>query len=229
MMNILKNIFRLLGLEVTRRRDLRKTLYQSLDYHVNEKGINIDAFIDVGVADGTPAIYDLFPNLEGFLIDPIETEKTRSILKNRPNYKFIKGAAGNPNFEESMTFFKKENINGSSFYASQEEIASASKIKVEIISISEVIKTMSQKHLLLKLDVDGSELDIVRELDSAAAENITILVVEVNFKPKHKGVPDFSLLNQEILDKGFRLSDIIDIRYHRGDLFQADVVYLKGE
>ena len=139
------------------------------------------------------------------------------------------GAAGNPEHKNNIPFYHKKNVNGSSFYASHEEKNSAQKIDVEVISISKVVEELFESDVLLKLDVEGSELEVVKELSNLACEKIRILVVEANFKPKHKGVPDFAVLHHEIAQKGFVFSDIIDIRYYRGDLFQADIVYLRIE
>ncbi|MCK4782755.1 MAG: hypothetical protein KAV87_03315, partial [Desulfobacteraceae bacterium] len=68
---IFYKILDLFGIEIHRKRPVRASMRGCLQQSVRN-GLKPNTIIDVGVAYGTQALYELFPNARHILIEPLE-------------------------------------------------------------------------------------------------------------------------------------------------------------
>ena len=71
MKKILKKLINLFGYEINKSRGQRINMRQSL-LHLKENGYKPKLIVDVGVADGTPEIYEIFPESKFLLVEPLD-------------------------------------------------------------------------------------------------------------------------------------------------------------
>ena len=89
----------------------------------------------------------------------------------------------------------------------------------------------------MKLDTQGTELEILHGAESYLSSSILGLKVEVEFGPMYRESPPFSEVDSYIRQFGFMLFDLLRHRYRRqsyprdldtrGQLLEGDAFYLK--
>src|SRR6201994_463308 len=87
--------------------------------HLKSLGFDFRTVIDVGVAFGTPPIYEAFPRARYFLVEPVaECRPVLEKLKQRLNAEYFLVAAGAENGE--VTFNVHDDVSGSSLFSQAE-------------------------------------------------------------------------------------------------------------
>ena len=122
---------------------------------IRELGFSPNTVIDIGVAGGTPELYDTFPDSYFLLIEPLkEFEPDLISILNRHKGSYVMAAAGS---SSGFTTFNlhKNHLEGSSLYKeSMGSDADGSEVEVPLIRIDDIIK---DKQLtgpyLIKVDV----------------------------------------------------------------------------
>jgi FkbM family methyltransferase len=80
---------------------------------------------------------------------------------------------------------------------------------------------------LLKLDVQGAELDVIRGLGSHLS-NIEVILMEMSLVEYNKGAPLIDVILSELRQVGFVLYDIVEEhRYVGGRLLQIDGIFVR--
>ena len=76
----------------------------------------------------------------------------------------------------------------------------------------------------IKLDVQGSELDILRGGENTI-KNTTFVMAEVSLLEYNQGAPLMDTVVNKMIDLGFYIVDIVD--YHRSNdiIFQLDLLF----
>lgn len=198
--------------------------------HLLKLGFNPHTVIDVGVEKGSPELYDAFPNSYFLLIEPLkEFElKMKSILTEvRGTY--LVAAAGAQS--KQVTFnVHKNHLAGSSLYKETmgpEE--DGYEITVPMIRIDDIIKEREIiGPYLLKVDVQGAELDVLEGFQEGLRET-EVVVLEVSMFQFLKGAPQFHEVIFFMKNHGFVAYDIILLSNRPLDdaLGQIDVVFVK--
>jgi len=82
---------------------------------------------------------------------------------------------------------------------------------------------------LIKMDVQGSELDIIKGA-LPIINNTTLLLLEVNLYQYNKGAPLIADVMAYLTKLGFKLVDIVDLLYNQdnGYLLQIDAMFKKN-
>ncbi len=183
--------------------------------------------IDVGASDGRWAreCMRVFPEAQYFLVDPLpeNAEHLREFAGATKHTKVWQGALGTGHGRLPL------NVHGhqSSFYSSREYAGTV--IPVEVRALDSFYQS---EHfpgpLLIKADVQGYELDVLRGATQCLAVT-EMLLLEVSFRRIYEGCPLAHEVIAHVGTLGFRVYDICSYvqRPHDGELAQADIVFVR--
>jgi len=232
MKSLLKGILKQFGWEIRRstppvapappvRCSFRGCLAQA-----QQNGLNPKTVIDVGVATGTPELYETFPQAFHLLIEPlIENQPYLETWKAKlPYCDYILGAAA------QQSGVLKINVHpdlvGSSLYKESEgEAVDGVEREIATITLDEASQQFyCSGPYLIKIETQGSELDVLTGA-SAILKQTDLIVLEVSFFEFFKGAPTAWDYFQFMSDRGFVIYDIFDISYRLLDraMSQANI------
>lgn len=187
-------------------------------------GLPIGAVIDVGVLSGTPDLMRAFPDKPHILFEPI--------------------AEWNETIEAAYANIPHELVN----VAVSDKIGTATLelqsvvpgMKVSHARLSDVIRTgctsravetstldallesrAYEKPYLLKIDVDGAELAILKGA-TRTLQDCSAVIIEA-------GVANFAQRIRPLEAAGFDLFDVVDLCYYDDRLAQFDLVYVNAK
>ena len=188
--------------------DLRRPTTKNCLEFILQCGIKIDTVIDAGAQRGTKFLIDSFPSAHHHLFEPgthfIEDLKSQYVDIPHTIYNV---ALSNENKVDSIDlFFQGENT-----------IIESIEFKT-LDSIS-----FSGKHRLVKLDVDGWELEVIEGAQNTI-KSADIVIVEATVYER-----EFSKRINAVESLGFRLFEIVDIDYANGHMGQCDLVFVTDE
>ena len=192
--------------------EVRLLYYKSL-------GIKFDKVLDIGAYIGTwkDMFKKIFPESNILMIEA--NKEKEKILKKKGEY--LIALLGSKNDEE-IEYFKCE----------EEEISSGNSVYKEntnykfiperrkTITLSTLLKDSSGFDLI-KIDTQGSELDILKGgIDIIKQSKFLLLelsIIEYNFK-----APTYSEVIRYLEENNFKLVDIFDLHYRNKSLIQID-------
>ncbi|WNL23637.1 FkbM family methyltransferase [Aliarcobacter cryaerophilus] len=215
----------------------RKNLKEALEVLKNN-GFDPSIIFDIGVANGTKDIYEIYPNSYYYLIEPlIEFEKNmQDILKNIKG-EYVLAAAGSYNGEIKINVHTDHLVGSSIFKETMGEGADGIERMVPIIRIDKIINTtidkiinttIDKQKILLKLDVQGAELEALNGCKNIL-NNIEVIITEVSMFQFMKGAPEFFDVVSYIKNINFVVYDII-FGWNRpldNALGQVDLVFVR--
>jgi FkbM family methyltransferase len=194
---------------------------------MREAGLRPATVFDVGVADGTPELYDVFEGVRYVLIEPLEESepRMRRIVERHPGSIAINAAAG-PKPGEA-TFVVTRNLSGSSFLLKPSIGESRT---VPVVTIDQVAEEHAlPEPYLLKLDVQGYELEVLAGAEQALGKTAAVIAeVSLWADRKGKGMAEFAALIAWMRARDFVLFDIAQIarRDYDDAITEMDVVFL---
>jgi FkbM family methyltransferase len=91
------------------------------------------------------------------------------------------------------------------------------KVKIETISINELLNTYNQTNILMKLDIQGIEGDVLTSINEKNLEKIILIETEQNFNltPTMQGTTKFYDLQKFLEDNNFEILEIETVNYSR--------------
>lgn len=226
-----------LGLELRRKRPVapvrveRRSLRGALE-HARSTGLSPRTVIDVGVAYGTPELYETFPAARHLLVEPVETFRPHldAIVRAYPTAEYvIAAAAGKPG---TVTLNVHPDLVGSSMYLEVEDSPGLNGAPCTVPAVTLDLlceERAANGPYLLKIDVQGGELDAL----SGASRTLD----ETEYAIVETSLFGFFENSVQILDvitfmhaRGFALYDIADPNYRPldGALAQVDVAFVKA-
>jgi FkbM family methyltransferase len=184
--------------------------------------------IDVGARWGTPKQWDALTDhaqIIGFEPDLIEVERLNA--QAPPNVTYLPVALGETSSTSTNLYMTQQPACSSIYppiatlyeqYPALSEIRPERIMEVTTHSLDNVLSLRGIPAIdAIKLDTQGSELDILRG-SRGALKNCSMIDVEVEFNPIYQGQPLFCDVDRFLRDEGFvlwRLSDIC--HYATGD------------
>lgn len=206
----MRRILQLVGVAIYRYRGARLEMGDAL-LHLKKQGFRPLVVIDVGVAQGTPALYKCFPKAKHLLVEPVSEFKPNIEKMMAPyDYELAQVAAGSK--EGSMTIYVKPSAEWSSMYKekSNSGIPEAART-VQVMTLDELCQDKALKGpYLLKVDVEGAEMDV---MDGAkkTLELTDVVILEVTFIARLVNAPEFTDIIKYMDNLGFVTYDIYDL------------------
>ena len=187
------------------------------DIFLNENSVIIDCGANIG------DITSIFAQYGAKIYSFEPTTSTFSILQNRfskhNNVKCLKKAVWNNN--ENLNFYHHELSeyneihwsNGNSLLKEKKNVNENDYEVVEAIDIVEFIKSLNQNIDLIKIDIEGAEIEVLNHLiDSEVISKLSKILCEVHDKKYKFLKPDTDKLREKI--KRFNLSNKINLDWH---------------
>ena len=186
--------------------------------------------VDVGVAYGTPPLYEAFPDAYYFLFEPVADFEPHIKKALQTNIRGEYEMCGLGETSTTKQIFVPEAAVAASLMHSGVDAADPRLRTVRVRTLDEVFaKRKLQKPIILKTDCQGGDLAVIRGGNEFVAQ-CDVIIMEVGmFRYWSKNTPDFADTIIEMKSRGFVPYDLFDTmpRPHDGALGQLDVVFVK--
>ena len=161
---------------------------------------DIDNFIDIGVGDGTPDLWNKFKNKRIICIDPLEkSEVVAAKILKKINYSFHKYAVGSKASEKILNVEK--NLGRSTLLKVTKknfEGKPKARLKVKVKTLDSIIKkTKTKGSYGIKIDVEGYELEVIKGSKKTLLKSKFVII-----EARH---------NHISFEKQYKLSDLMKI------------------
>jgi FkbM family methyltransferase len=195
-------------------------------------GFKPKTVIDVGVASGTPELYNAFPDSYFVLIEPLKKfESDLNSILGQYKGSFVLAAAGSRPGQATFNVHQSH-MEGSSLHKeTMGTAADGHEITVPVVRIDDIIK---EKQLtgpyLIKVDVQGAELAALDGAQQALLE-AEVIVLEVSLFEFMVGAPQLYEVVSYMKEHGCVAYDIIPgwNRPLDNALGQIDIVFVKDK
>jgi FkbM family methyltransferase len=198
--------------------------------HLVEKNFRPEIILDIGAGKGTWSIGagQHFKDAEFFMIEPLleSEEKLGTLCKKNPRFHYILTAAGQESGEKRMNI--TPDLFGStllSYYAGEDP---AQQRKVPVAAIDQMIfeGKIKPPHLV-KIDVQGSELDVLRG-GQKMFDTAEVFIIETSLFEFMPGCPRVHDVVTYMAARDFFLFDLAGFlrRPYENDLAQLDLVFV---
>lgn len=223
---VVKRVFFAAGLRVERAKTPAFG-WDAFFHRLKARGFHPKTVIDVGVAWGTPDLYSAFPDAHFILVEPLrEFENAIQALCKKLNATVVRAAAGaSPG---KLTMYIEKTPSASSMFPENVD-EKVNSYEVDVVRLDSVIGPM-QRPVLLKLDVQGMELDVIRGCEGIL-DNIDMIILEATLLARTKDYLELASVVSEMLKRGFVVYDIISATYRPFDqaTAQVDMVFVPVE
>jgi FkbM family methyltransferase len=191
-------------------------------------GLRPSAVIDVGVANGTPDLYRVFPEPTYLLVEPmVEFESTlKATLRSQIRGTYALTAVGAATGRIALT------VRGSDSSAYREVDRSDRAVESRTVPVNTLDALCAERELrgpyLLKVDVQGGELEVLAGARRILRETEAI-ILEVSLLQALVGIPVLADVVQAMDDYGFAVYDLFGGHFRPvdGALTQIDLVFVK--
>jgi FkbM family methyltransferase len=218
-----------LGLEVRRRGGVRRTGREVLA-HVTRLGFRPAAVFDVGVAWGTPELYEAFPDARHVLVEPLaEYELGIREIEQRYRAEWVRAAAGAKPGTQPMfvhrTWLMSSMLGGWKGHDSADVVTR----EVPVVRLDDVRDERAlDGPFVVKIDVEGGELRVLDGAERVLADTELVLL-EVNLFRFLPDAPDFGDVVAYMKERGFVVYDFYGghLRLLDGALAMMNVAFVK--
>ena len=182
--------------------------------YLQRLGFEPKTIIDVGVARGTPDLYNAYPDAHLLLIEPVIEfrDDIEKILAQRPGV-YLGVALGSEPGEREL-YIEPQRPLLTSFYGrhSLERTGDEPILRrVPVDTLDNAVASAScPAPYGLKIDAEGSELEVIRGATETLRQT-DFIIAEVSVLPRFQGSYDFAEFIGELDARGFELCDILDI------------------
>lgn len=198
--------------------------------HIRRLGYNPRTIIDVGAANGTFDLYDIFPGSHHLLIEPLVEFQLRleKLTKSMINAELIIAAATKKS--GAITINVHPDLVGSSLYLEDENSdVNGVPRTVQGITLDEICQEKELKSpYLVKIDVQGAELDVLEGAQRTLKET-DVIVMEISLFQFFANGPQFFDVVNYMNEQDFVVYDIFDNQYRLldGAMSQVDLAFVK--
>ena len=236
--SITSKVLRLGGIELHRRvptsaqgQHRRSSLVGLLE-QANSVGLAPATVIDVGAAYGAFALecHNIFPEARYILIEPVQEYKPflEQVTKSIPRAEHILAAAGGK-IAETVINVHPDLVGSSTYLENENSGVNGVPRTVPSITLDSLLADLGMTiPFLLKVDVQGAELDVLSGAEGVLQETEYVLL-EVSFFEFFREGPQFHEVVAFMKSAGFFTYDICGLQYRPldGALSQADMAFVK--
>jgi FkbM family methyltransferase len=189
--------------------------------NLKKVGFDPSLVIDVGAQIGTPELYQAFPNSHHIFIEPVAEclPALNEIAKSLCKCTIFNCAISNVNQEMDLS------LSDTRQYSSIDTKIGAETRTIKVRTVDSIYEEVG-KHdsILLKIDVDGIELNVLQGSKSLFREEC-VIIIEATVGDK---TPRFNTLVEYLSAYGYKVFDIVDPLYRPRDwhLWQVDLVFV---
>jgi FkbM family methyltransferase len=193
-------------------------------------GLCLREIVDVGAASGTwtEECLRIAPDAKYFLVDPLEENRAalQRLAASHPNVHPWVGALGAHEEVRPLIVHGDQ----SSFYSSEYKTVGARTRSVAIRTLDSFLGQEILGPTLIKADVQGDELEVLRGAQKCLATTQLVLL-EVSFRRIYAGAPLAHEVFAEMGSMGFRILDICTYAQRPRDheLAQSDVLFARAD
>ena len=219
------------GVELRRRGSgVRRTAEEVLE-HVAAQGFGPATVIDVGVAYGTPELYEAFPAARHLLIEPLEEyAEALGLIARRHGAELVLAAAGPEPGTATINVHRAPALS-STLGAWRNGDADSTAREVPVVRVDDAV---AERELpapyLLKVDVEGAEL---RVLDGAqrVLEQTELVLLEVSLFELVPGSPLLHDVVAYMRERGFVVYELYGghVRPLDGALAMINVAFARED
>lgn len=199
-----------------------------------DKGVPVKSVLDVGIREHTPALKQVFPEIPHHLFEPVDAffDVIRENYANL-NYTLHQVALSDSDgiaWQIGISLDGSGNVTHSRLsdvpVTTNQESKLVSCKSVSMKRLDGIVKTIRPEvPYLLKIDVDGHELPILKGAEESL-KDASIVVIEAPLTRGETAVPKLMERATFLSESGFYLIDIGDFVYYYGLLSQVDLVFV---
>jgi FkbM family methyltransferase len=192
---------------------------------------DVDTIIDVGVAGGTPWLYDAFPTQNLLLVEPLNVVESLNRLLVGRNYELVECAVGLS--EGTTEIHYDRTIPSRSSIQERTELTATPehdivRKTVEIRTLDRVVaesRFRDSASFGLKIDTEGFELDVLKGAPSTLAR-CRFAVCEVSVEERFENSYTFSELIVFMHSQGFGVRKLLSAQPDRHGVIRfADMLF----
>jgi FkbM family methyltransferase len=192
-------------------------------------GFTPELVIDIGAAAGTVGLYDVWPESHIILVDILEKYEgeMKKICQNISSAEYYVASIGAINTKITYHMDPKEDhcLTFGNTYPSDWIKKEVNQLSLDQICYGSKLKNDFNK-LLIKVDVDGGELDVIESGRQVLLEKECVVILETPLiDSEYSRLTSLLIKMQEI---GYEIYDIIEPVFRPGDsaLWQVDSIFV---
>lgn len=198
---------------------------------LDQKGFRPDIVIDIGAAGGTVGLYETWPQCRYVLVEPLSkfVPELTAICSRLPQADYRIAAAGSRTGRQHIAYHPTE---AHVVALAQHAPADWPRDDIEMVTVDQLVaeerKRRSVHFVLLKVDVDGPEIDVL----IGSTETLALSTVVVIEAPLHdQEVGRFGQIMSFMTSRDYDCFDIIEPLFRPGDniLWQVDLVFVRRD
>lgn len=196
-------------------------------------GFRPGTIIDVGFALGTEGLFEVFEDVKHVLLDPIQEAAPameRFCQEHAGSIYFLAAAS---DAEGVLKMVARKGVTGSSFHTKFKREDAQLRDVPTVTLDSIVIENELPKPYLLKLDVEGHELHVLRGAEASCLQDTEMVIMEIGtWAEDHpRGRPSMMDLFRYMEDHGFVFYEFAEPGYRPidGALYMFDAVFVKTD
>lgn len=193
---------------------------------LREMGVPVGTVIDVGILTSTYDLIKVYGDVHQVLIEPIiefEDRIRANYDKFGIKYDLVQVAASDKDGETQMrTNSVRDGVEITHARMASDNNAPGEYRTVPMRKLDTIMAERNlDKPYLLKIDVDGAELEILKGAHQTL-KDASVVCVET-------GIFNMFERAEAIRAYGFQIFDIVDICYYNNQFVQADLIFVKTE
>lgn len=202
--------------------------------HLKRVGLAPGTVVDVGVGYGTPELWEAFPDARLLLVEPIADRFGGPALEDvrrRPGVELVSAAAGSAPGRTTIAVHRAPEMSSVLGSWTGDRDGSAEAREVPVVRVDEIVRERElPAPYLLKVDVEGAELDVLDGCAGLLGETEAVLV-EVRLFELVPGAAQLHDVVPCMKERGFVAYDLFGgaLRLTDGALAVTNIAFVRED